>query len=42
MRNLRDTISYMKKNVLQDFHIRISVRLTIFVKKLYHGCLTWF
>ena len=27
MRNLRDTISYMKTNVLQDFHIHISVPL---------------
>ena len=27
IRNLRDTISYMKKNVLQDFHICISVPL---------------
>ena len=27
MRNLRDTIFYMKTNVLQDFHIRISVPL---------------
>ena len=27
MRNLRDTIFYMKTNVLQDFHICISVPL---------------
>ena len=27
MRNLRDTIFYMKMNVLQDFRICISVRL---------------
>ena len=29
MRNLRDTIFYMKANVLQDFHINISVPLII-------------
>ena len=27
MRNLRDTIFYMKANVLQDFHICMSVPL---------------
>ena len=30
MRNLRDTIFYMKSNVLQDFHICISVPLSEF------------
>ena len=29
MRNLRDTIFYMKTNVLQDFHICISVPLKL-------------
>ena len=28
MRNLRDTVFYMKTNALQDFHIHISVPLT--------------
>ena len=38
MRNLRDAIFYMKEDVLQDFHICISVPLTsLFV--LFHGIL---
>ena len=40
MCNLRGTIFYMKKNVLQDFHIYISalLRSKDSVKRLFHGC----
>ena len=34
MRNLRGTIFYMKTNVLQDFHICISVPLKIMFSKI--------
>ena len=43
MRNLCDTIFCMKLNVLQDFHIRMSVPLIVwvqrFLKVIYAICL---